>query len=469
MIASDHAGSDRTRSNGSGPDRAGSQRRPRETASTRGAATLKGLWTRIHGFVNASPLPGFILYVVRRFTNDEAPQSAAGLSYASLLALVPLLAIMLAIVSAFPAFQGVERSLLDLILSDALPPMDAGAGDRIRSFVENATALTGPGIFGLAVTAILLLSNINGAFNRIWRVTEPRSIAVRLLVYWALLTLGPLLLAASISASAPVVAAVGGEDVAEMARWLIPRWVLSIAIGGVGFAVLYFVVPNRRVHVLHAVGGGFVAALVFEVLKAGFALYLAVVPGYELIYGAIAAVPIFLIWLYMSWATVLLGAEVTAALPEWRAYRERNGSLWAGARLALALAILQRLRRARTEGRTLGRRAIVRDLPATPGEVDAVMTAMRRAGLVERTGGGQGVLACDLSQVALARLMRVLDITLAPGSGWPEPSRDVVAALAESAAATNDRDLESLLRDAEARAASGSSGGAVSPTDRELP
>jgi membrane protein len=419
--------------------------RTERTAGAKSAAAMRGLWTRAGRLVNMFPPPAFAGYVIRRFIADAAPQAASGLSYASLLALVPLLAIMLAIISAFPAFSGLEERILGAIVSDALPPMDVDAGAQIRAFVRNATDLTGPGLAGLGVTAILLLSNINGAFNTIWRVSEPRPLAMRLLVYWALLTLGPLLLAVSISVSAPVFAALGGESVAEVARWLVPPWVMSIGIGTVGFAVLFYVVPNRRVALAHSLAGGIVTAVVFEALKAAFGFYLTAVPGYRAVYGAVAAVPIFLVWLYLSWAAVLLGAEVTAALPEWRAYRSRAGTAWTGERLALAFALLSRLRRAQRHGRTLGRGELVAELPATPGDVDGILAPLRRAGVIARTAGGGWVLAVDLSRLPVARVLSVLSLSLDPGEDWPPEVRAGLGELTDAARDWTDQDMESLL------------------------
>lgn len=411
---------------------------------TAAAARAERVWRRV-ARVNVSAVRGFPAYVVRRFIGDHGPESAAGLSYASLLALVPLLAIMLAVVSAFPTFAGVEERILNTVLSDLLPDMEGQARARIRSFVANAKALTGPGIVGLAVTALLLLSNVNGAFNTIWRVGEPRPLAVRFLVYWALLSLGPLLLAASISATAPLFTAMSDGAVTQAVRWLVPPWLVSILVGTVGFGTLFLVVPNRPVWLPHAAAGGLVTALLFELLKGGFAVYLAVVPGYTAVYGAVAAVPIFLIWLYLSWAVVLLGAEVTAALPEWAAYRVRSGNAWAGERLALALALLGRLRDAQAEGQSLGRRELVRKLPATPGEVDHVLAPLRRAGVVARTSSTRWILATDLRRLTLGELMHELDLDLTPGTAWPDAAERAARGLAAATTEWTETDLDRVL------------------------
>jgi membrane protein len=350
---------------------------------------------------------------------------ASGLSYASLLALVPLLAIALALLSAFPAFEGVEQRVIATVFDDILPQASDEIARRVVGFVENASQLTGPGILALAATAILLLSNIDGAFNKIWRVTEQRATAVSVLVYWALLTLGPLLLGASISLSSYAFAMVRTSGLESLTGGAViaPR-LLSLVLAGLGFALLFFVVPNRRVHWSHALAGGAVSAVLFELLKYGFALYLTHFPSYQAIYGALASVPIFLVWLFLSWSAVLLGAEVAAALPEWRAARARGLSVSGpGGRLALALALLDRLRRAAREGRQLKRATAIRGLPATPAEVESILRPLREAGFLARTSNGRWLLGRDLDTATLGDLVDALDLSLEPGQGWP-PAAD---------------------------------------------
>ncbi|SDF47530.1 tRNA-processing RNAse BN [Limimonas halophila] len=406
------------------------------------------LWRRLHvrrrATVVALRVSSFATYTALRFHRDDGFRLASGLTYASLLALVPLLAIALAMVSAFPAFEGVRETALDTLFRETLP----GTGDRIAEwmadFIDRAGKMTGPGVLGLAVTAILLLSNINGAFNAIWRVSEARPWAMRLLVYWALLTLGPLLLGASLSLSSAAFGALGGGEAfggsAALAR------ALSTLLLAVGLGVIYFVVPNRGVHPLHAAVGGLVGSGLFELATFGFGVYLANFPSYEAIYGAFSTLPIFLVWLFLSWCAVLLGAEVAAALPEWRAARARGRTrVSAGARLALGLALLSRLRAGMTDGHHLRRRELVRGLPATPAEVDGVLKPLRQAGCVARTQTGRWVLGRDLATVTLADLMAALDVTLEPGGGWPTEVSVAMAELTGASAPQTARSLEDML------------------------
>ncbi|RDD62545.1 YihY family inner membrane protein [Ferruginivarius sediminum] len=389
----------------------------------------------------------FLAYAGARFLDDGGMRLAAGLSYASLLAMVPLLAIALAILSAFPAFEGVERQVLDMVFQSFLPDASAAIAERIKGFVANASKLTGPGIVGLAVTALLLLNNISGSFNTIWRVSEGRPLATRMLVYWALLTLGPLLLGSSISLSSFVFAAVKLSGVEEVASWLRISWLISLALSAAGFALIFYVVPNRRISLGHVLVGGTVSALLFEGLKYAFGLYLTHFPSYEAVYGAISTVPIFLVWLYLSWSVVLLGAEVTAALPEWRAAQARGRATSpAGGRLALALAVLARLRAAMQTGQQMKRQEMTRGLPATPAEIDAVLKPLRQQGFIARTQNGRWVIGRDLNTATLGDLLDTLGLSLEPGEGWPPVAAGAVRELAEESSRERRQTLEVLLR-----------------------
>src|SRR3989337_1108305 len=166
----------------------------------------------------------FLGYAGARFLADGCPRQAAGLSYVSLLAIVPLLAIGLAIFAGFPAFAPLRADVQNLILRNLLPDSELVVGDQLTAFVDNASQMTGPGLIALGVTAILLMANINGAMNAVWRVAEPRPLAMRMMVYWMILTLGPLLIGASLTVSSYAFAAVQWLDVPGLTELRFVSW-----------------------------------------------------------------------------------------------------------------------------------------------------------------------------------------------------------------------------------------------------
>jgi membrane protein len=268
---------------------------------------------------------GFAGFAWRRFEGDHCLATAGALSYTSLLAIVPLLAVFLSILRIFPFFAEMQADAERHITSVLLPTQSLQAIASLHEFIGKATNLTGFGVVGLALTAVLLLNTITHAFARIWRTTTLRSLVTRVLAYWAILTMGPLLFGLAIWITGEVYSAgtaYGGGAFATVMRWLGPF--LPVLLEACAFGLLYLVVPNRPVRRWDAFTGGLAAALLFEVLKRGFALYLIYFPSYEVIYGAISAVPIFLVWMYACWAVILFGAEVAAALPEWREQRRKE-------------------------------------------------------------------------------------------------------------------------------------------------
>jgi membrane protein len=384
----------------------------------------------------------FVAYCGRRFMGDRCLRSATQLSYASLLAIVPILAICFGLLSAFPAFENLRTAAQLFLFENLVPNAGIEVSDQVAVFVENARSMTGLGTAALMLTAILLLSSINGAFNAIWRVTEPRPLMVRIMAYWMVLTIGPLFLGASLSLSSYGFATVvleHGDRAFGLTR------LLPFLLTAIGFTLLYAVVPARTVAVHHALAGGIVAAVLFELLKTGFGIYLKQFPSYEAIYGAMAAVPIFLVWMYLSWAVVLFGAEIAAAAREWRLVERLNqGTRGAGPRLALALAMLYRLRNAARSGTTLTETALTRGLPAGLDQLSAVMHALKKNGFASRSGGHWS-LARDLTAASLEDLLRALDLILDPGEGWPEGVQELVAAAGELGSAVKGKSLAALI------------------------
>jgi len=396
-------------------------------------------------------------YIEKRFRADGALNMASSLSYTSLLSLVPLLAIALAMLAAFPVFDGIRERLEAALFHYLVPEVGEQVQGYVAGFVANAGKLTAAGVIGLAVSSVMVLVTIESSLNVIFRVATPRSPMSKLLVYWTALTLGPLLLGASFSMSAYVYAASDWADKAglsvltQLIAEASPTVLLVLA-----FALLYVAVPNRRVKTRDALIGAAAAGTAFTVLRWGFAVYVANSQAYESIYGAVAMVPIFLFWMYLSWTVVLFGAELAAALPEWRLARhDLGGPLPARRRLAMALTILAGLfDDARSNGRGRGRQ----DLLDAVGEAEAPFLAVLRhlesQGYVVPTADGRWVLGRDLEGVTLADVVHALDLGLAPSEAeagtapWMARVSTCLADAARVEAAALDVPLRPVLDEA---------------------
>ena len=249
----------------------------------------------------ARALLRFILHVADRFMADECQTRAAALTFNALLATVPLVAVSFAIFSAFPAFARMQGEVQAFVFENFVPEIGAVVQEYVQDFASKTGELTAVGVLFLIVTSVMLLSTISRAFNQIWRVKPRRSLVMRMLVFWAVLTLGPLLFGASLTLSSylfAVTRAAGGQDFSGPLTTLASLAPLLLQVAG--FSLLYAVMPDFPVRRRDALMGGLVAGILFEVLKKGFAWYVASVPTYQTIYGALATFPIFLIWTYLS-------------------------------------------------------------------------------------------------------------------------------------------------------------------------
>ncbi|MDG2270371.1 MAG: YihY family inner membrane protein, partial [Alphaproteobacteria bacterium] len=217
---------------------------------------------------------------------------------------MPLFAIAFSVMMASPVFDGMTAQLLNIVLSYAAPHIGGELENYVDRFVSNTSQLTVLGVIWLAVTAVMLLSTIESAFNAIWRVEKSRPIAMRLLAYWTTLTLGPLLMGAGLSLSTAAFAMNNfqtlGVDLGFLREFGLRLMPFLFAAGG--FTILYLALPNRRVKFRYAFLGAAVASVLFETLKSGFGFYLTHAGTFESVYGSLAALPVFLIWMYLVWA-----------------------------------------------------------------------------------------------------------------------------------------------------------------------
>lgn len=253
---------------------------------------------------------------IARCKQDNITISAGHLAYVTLLSLVPFIMVTFTIMSAFPAFAEVRSKLEHFVFNNFVPTASDVVHQYMTDFVGNASQMSAIGILSLLVVALMLISNVDKTLNRIWRTESNRPIVYTFAIYWMVITLGPLLIGSSVIVSSYLtgLAAFTEEYTPGLGTLL-----LSLVPSGaamIAFAILYLVVPNRRVYVRHAISGAIVATIAFEMTKSGFALYVTNFPSYELIYGALAVVPILFLWVYLSWIIVLFGAEFTCSLGE---------------------------------------------------------------------------------------------------------------------------------------------------------
>jgi len=374
----------------------------------------------------------FVIEVVRRFYEERALQAAGSLSYTTLLSLVPLFTVALAISTAFPVFDQTIAVLQKFIFENFLP--DARGietiAEQVQSFTENAGRLTAIGIGFFVVTAVMLMLTIDEALNRIFRVQRRRPLFQQVLIYWAVITLGPVLIGGSLSATSFAIGASLGVLNLDILADAILR-VLPFLFTCAALTLLYAVVPYRHVQLTHALASGILAGVVFEVAKRAFALYLTKFPTYTLIYGAFATIPIFLVWLYLSWCVVLAGATLTAMLP---AYRLAEGRRVPGRELGEALAVLGALAQAQSEGRVVSLRRLSKRNRVVPHRCESVLERARDLGWTARTERDGWLLTRDADAMTLNEIYRayVLD---------PESSgvRDVDLGLSLRAYADQER------------------------------
>ena len=353
-----------------------------------------------------------------RFREDRLGLTASSLTFTTLIALVPLVTVMLAIFTAFPIFASFQVALQKYFLQSLVPDSIAkpvlGA---LTQFAAKANRLGTVGLVLLLLTAQALILTIDRTLNAIWRVRKPRPIAQRVLVYWAAMTLGPLLLGVSLSITSYAISASQGFVGAMPGGVSLLLGSLEFALLAAAMSGLFHYVPNTYVRWRDALAGGLFVSVGFEVAKRGFAWYLASVPTYSTVYGAFATVPIFLIWIYLGWVIVLLGAVIAAYAPSLQMHVVHHEAT-PGHRFGLALAVLRELAGARggaAHGLTLTQ--VAQRLSTDPLQIDPIVEALVGidwVGRLDEAGVQRMVLLAEPSATRLAPL--VTQLLLEPGA-----------------------------------------------------
>ena len=300
---------------------------------------LQVFWADLSHF----PWQGTLLTLRNRFREDRMGLTASSLTFTTSIAMVPFFTVALAVFTAFPMFSTMQGALQVWLINSLIPDNIARQVlGYLTQFSSQANKLGAVGLGILLITAIALILTIDRTLNGIWRVKKPRPFAQRVLIYWSAITLGPVLLGASLAITASVIATTSGlvGTMPFSLRFLLGTFQFFLIAAGL--AALYRYVPNAYVKWTHAWVGGVFAAAGIELAKKALALYLAKVPTYSMIYGAFATLPIFLVWIYVAWVVVLMGAVIAAYLPSLLAGVSRRGT-GHGWQFQLAVEVLQRL------------------------------------------------------------------------------------------------------------------------------
>jgi len=362
-------------------------------------------------------------YLLRRYQEDRCSEIAAALVYMSLFALVPLLTVVYAIGSAVPTATDLQAQLQSFLVDNLLPEASQEVANYLSSFSQQAKSLTGVGIAILAATAVLMLRNVERAFNNIWRNRKNRGAVSSFLLYWAVLSLAPLLMGLGIGIQAYLFAAahaVEGIDVLGVSTALLSA--LPFGLSVLGITALYMAVPNCAVPFRHALIGGLFVAIAFAVAKSLFTAVIAN-SSYALVYGAFAAVPIFLLWLYITWTIVLLGAVLVHSQSAYQTAAQARRPM-----LLKALDVLFLLWRAQKPGSPMGELAILGNRDVIPDGLDSdswrkIRDALMGAHLITQNMQGHYLLSRDLHHVTFIEIKALINQELPV----PDPARDALA------------------------------------------
>jgi membrane protein len=408
-------------------------------------------------------------FVTQRSGEDRIAQVAGSLTFTTMLAIVPLGTVAFALFTAFPIFAKFQTSL-QLFLAQHLMPdqINSQIFRYLDQFAAKAKGLTTAGMIVLFVTSVMTMMTVESAFNVIWRVPKPRPLAQRVLVYWAVITLGPLLIGVSMSMTSYLFTQSGvfaGRHVSTLFDWLLTSAALPLT--ALAFTMLYVYLPNCAVQWRDAAVGGLCSAVAFELAKRGFGSYVRHIPTYTAVYGAFALVPMFLLWLYLSWFITLAGATIASALPAIRTGRFHRRE-YPGADLLDALDILGRLdeaREAQAPGRTV--MELARTLRCDLDTVTRIVAKLERCGWVTHLlndGMPRYALLANSTQITAARLfdLFVMDRAELEYQLKHTPTRVDAAALLNALRNENlEISLPALLMARTARSAVEASGGAL--------
>jgi len=250
----------------------------------------------------------------KRFSENKLNQAAGALTYSTMLAIVPMEMVIFSIFSAFPVFNEVTGELKEMIFTNFAPSASDMVGEYIDQFVSNSKKMSAVGIVSLIAVALMLINNIDRTLNSIWNDTSIRPIFTSFAIYWMILTFGPLVIGTSIGISSYIKVMFEQSETLSLGVKLLS--LLPFFFTWFIFTLIYIIVPNKKVDIRYSACGALIAVIFFTLGKQAFTWYITTFPSYQLIYGAMATLPIMLLWIQISWLVVLVGAQLSEVLGE---------------------------------------------------------------------------------------------------------------------------------------------------------
>lgn len=359
----------------------------------------------------------FASFMWRHFVHDRIIMSAGSLAFQTLLSLVPLMAVTLSILKVFPVFASLKHQIGDFLFQNFAPAQGSLLKGYLWEFIDKTSSLSTVGGLFLIVIALFLISTIDQTLNDIWEVQTPRRRLQGFTLYWTVLTLGPLFIGTSVAASSYVwYSLLSGTQLLEMKVRLlsfVPFFNTAIA-----FFLLYMLVPNRKVRFTHALVGGVLAAVLFELSKRWFTFYVSSFATFEHIYGALSVVPMLFFWIYLEWVVVLTGAEFVFSLGYFRPVARRAREFDPLQGVPEVVAVLRAVWLAQASGSFVsGKKLLASENSADRSKLGLAVEFLKRSGMLHQTADGGLAVSADLHAVTLYDLYAMLPRELFNGDG----------------------------------------------------
>lgn len=339
----------------------------------------------------------FILFVLRRFETDRCREQAGSLTYTTLFAVVPMLTVFLVIISSIKALEPARQQLQQLIYSNFLPKSTIAFDKVLSAFTDKSSNLTIIGVLFLFVTTVMMLISIETVFNRIWRVTETRGGIIGFMRYWTIISLGPILLGSAfvISSTLASMNILSNNFAGYELDGAFILWSISFALTILGFFILYWTIPNRNVPIKAAFISGIFTAVIFELLKNLFGFIMSNFTSYQIVYGAFAAIPIFLLWVFLTWNIILLGVEISYAITAFHAGKNQKNHP-----IIMLLSLLELFYQKQKTGDVVNESEALDILGSDEiGTLPSYILLLEKQNLIRRTDDNNYVLIRNLSEM----------------------------------------------------------------------